>query len=100
MLELFHSLARNGNHVEIWTAAREDNRELTQKWLHDKCGIARKHLTHMRPVGDRRKTSILKEAWILSAPLKPAIFFDDHTGVVDMVRSHGIIGCCVGNNNY
>ena len=99
-VELFHSLTRNGNHVEIWTAAREDSREVTRSWLREQCGIDQRHLTKMRPIGDYRKAVELKESWLLSASPKPDIFFDDHIGIIRMVRSHGVFGAAVGEHDY
>ena len=99
-VELFHSLTRNGNHVEIWTGAREDSRGIALEWLQNKCGINRKHLTRMRPIGDYRKAVELKEAWLLSASPKPDVFFDDHIGIIRMVRSHGVFGAAVGDHDY
>lgn len=100
VVELFHALNRTGTHVEIWTAAREDSRDLTRAWLNDKCGIPHTKLRHMRPIEDYRKSVVLKEEWILKAPVRPTILFDDHIGVIRMARSHGILGFAVGENEY
>ena len=97
-VHLFHALVKAGHDVEIWTAARKSSREITEKWLVDKCAIAPAHLTFMRQAEDWRKSADLKESWVLQK--MPALAFDDHKGVCEMMRKHGIYVGCVGDATY
>lgn len=96
-IELLMTLSMAGHEVEIWTAAREDSRLVAEVWLEEH-NIPSTYLTRMRQVGDFRPTIELKESWLRES--KPHMWFDDHLGVIDMVRKHGVIGCAVGDNNY
>lgn len=96
-IDLQLALHGMGHRVEIWTAAREDFRELTLQWL-AKQAIPQHLLTHMRPSNNFTKTTLLKEAWLMAD--KPDMIFDDHMGIVEMARSHGVYACAVGSNDY
>lgn len=96
-IRVLNAFVAVGYRVELWTAAREDFRELTREWLarHD---VNPDLLTHMRPKGNFAKTTLLKESWIMQD--KPDMLFDDHEGICDMARRHGVYACAVGRHNY
>lgn len=96
-IDLLLALHAAGHRVEIWTAARDDFRDLTIDWL-VKYNIPPELLTHMRPADNWVKTTLLKEAWLMTD--KPDMLFDDHVGIVAMARSHGVYACAVGDNAY
>jgi hypothetical protein len=96
-IDLLLNLYHTGHEVEVWTAAREDFRDLTLEWL-ELHKIPGSLLTHMRPKNNFVKTTLLKEAWLLEH--KPDIIFDDHIGICEMARRHGVYACAVGSNAY
>lgn len=98
ILFLFHALHKHGLHrVEVWTASREDHRVLTEEWLHAH-GVPKTCLTNMRSVGDMRPAVELKREWVLAD--KPDLAFDDHVGIVKMMRELGVHTVLVGENDY
>lgn len=96
-MDLLKALYHAGHEIEIWTAAREDYRAETLDWL-ARNGVPDGLLTHMRPRDNYTKTVLLKEAWLLAH--KPDIIFDDHIGICQMARRHGVYACAVGDNAY
>jgi AAA domain len=78
--------------VEIWSARSESVRDKTEAWLH-KHGIDPRLLTHMRPVGDYTKDTLLKKKWLdeaRAADVQPTVIFDDRESVVQMWRANGV----------
>ena len=94
VLECIKNMQRT-YHKLIFVSGREDTcREETLKWLHHKCDITPgSFLLYMRPAGDNRKDSILKEE-IYKRDILPEYYIsfvlDDRQQVVDALREMGL----------
>ena len=96
------ALYQSGNKIFICSGRSEDEREITNKWLLDKCHIVthipdnhNSHLEfHMRQKNDHREDSIIKREIlhniIRARGFEPMAAFDDRNRVVQMWRSEGI----------
>ena len=94
VLDCLHILRRNGYKI-IFVSGREDScKEQTKKWLNDKCELSDScYLLYMRPAGDNRKDSIVKEE-IYKRDILPEYYvsfvLDDRQQVVDALREMGL----------
>jgi predicted kinase len=79
----------------IFVSGREDScRKETQRWLYHKCGFNdNEYLLYMRPTGDNRKDSLVKEE-IYKRDILPEYYvrfvLDDRQQVVDALREMGL----------
>jgi hypothetical protein len=91
---LVRSLHNLGNNILIVTARPENNREITEKWLHTKAGLEGFYKKmYMREAGDYRDDSIVKEeilAQIRADGYNPYMVLDDRDRVCAMWRKLGI----------
>ena len=82
--------------VDIWTGRPEKVREETKLWL-ARYGIRYRELK-MRPNGDHRRDTELKEGWMEHG--KPNIMFDDRTRSIAHWRSLGICAVQVAQHDF
>jgi hypothetical protein len=79
--------------VQIWSGRCESVRNKTQNWLSSH-GLPIGSFLKMRPIGDRRTNSDLKEAWYNDLSIlegkKIDMVFEDDPSTIDMFRKHGI----------
>mgnify|MGYP000399697309 CR=1 FL=1 len=88
LAQLFSSL---GHTVVICSGRGEENRDVTEKWLHDN-SVPFVQL-YMRSLKDYRQDSIVKVellAQIREQHGDPWLWFDDRQQVVDAIRAEGI----------
>ena len=91
---LVKNLKATGNTILIVTARPENNREITEKWLHEKAGLKGVYTKmYMREAGDYRDDSIVKEEIlqnIMNDGYAPYMVLDDRDRVCAMWRKLGI----------
>lgn len=99
VIQTILSLAENpANKIEIWSGRSDIVRRQTEDWLNN-IGLGHLSLT-MRSDGDYTPDDQLKEQWLLRAPQKPDLIFDDRDKVVSMWRSHGIVCAQVAPGDF
>lgn len=92
------SLWASGFDVQIWSGRIDRVREKTEDWLR-LYGLHHLPLK-MRPEGDHRPDTVLKQEWLTEASQKPFMTFDDRDSVVAMWRDNGIICAQVAPGDF
>ena len=109
VIALLEDLVNAGHHVEIWSGRSAQVQDKTLAWLDkhinlerkiDSFGVAAYYrygfelLTNMRPEGDYRPDTELKQIWLdqfhQEHGVMPDMIFDDRQSVVDMWRKNGV----------
>jgi predicted kinase len=94
VLSCIHAMKRDGDRL-IFVSGREDScRTETMRWLSQKCGFnENEYILYMRPTGDNRKDSLVKEE-IYKRDILPEYYIkfilDDRQQVVDALREMGL----------
>lgn len=99
--EVLTAMSYTGYYILLCSGRGEQNREVTQQWLHLK--NIPYHELYMRKAGDFRQDTIVKEELydrILEDGYDPKIVFDDRQQVVDMWRRRGLICAQVAPGNF
>lgn len=104
MAELIRTLYRHG-YITLSTGRREDQRQMTQKWL--RANRIPWDVLLMRPTGDRRSDTIVKPEILLdrfgqgSHPIEDVItIFEDRKRVTKAWRDLGYHVCQVAEGDY
>ena len=89
-----------GHRIFIWSAREETTRSDTRHWL-DRYDVPYDDL-RLRPSGDYRKDTELKQEWLMDFMTRFAdvidLVFDDRRRVLEMFASHGVTGVMVGDD--
>lgn len=97
VINCFNALARQGQHIEVWSGRSDEVFKQTDDWLfkHVECwGLIHACDLRMRPAGNHIDDHILKERWLdeaLAAGKQVTMVFDDRRRIVDMWRRRGIV---------
>lgn len=106
VLQLLHSLLRDGQVIEIWSGREESVREETLSWFrtHAPFVINPHNVTlRMRPAGDYTPDDVLKELWLdemQTIGWRIDLTFDDRDKVVAMWRRRGITCAQIAPGNF
>ena len=113
VIGILKHLKEAGHNVEIWSGRSAKVEEKSLKWLDEHLGSFYQEtmvstfgasdgidipysslLTHMRPEGDFRPDTVLKEEWLHAFHQEhgffPDMIFDDRPSVVEMWRKNGV----------
>ena len=106
VLNTIKALSKFGYKLIFLTGREDCFREKTDRWLKQVCNVdvfAPWYLLYMRPTGDNRKDSLVKEA-ILRNEILPNYYvefaLDDRQQVVDHLREMGLTVFQVAPGNY
>ncbi len=103
IIAVCQAMHRMGHYIEIWSGRKERCRAKTEAWL-EAHGVPYYEL-QLRPDGDERPDTELKEEWLLKQRripmgVEPDLVFDDRRRLVDMWRRNGIRCCHVAEGDY
>jgi hypothetical protein len=79
-------------HIEIWSARREDVREMTEEWLYNNVWNHKNECPLlMRPRNNTDPDVEIKRRFLTETKFPPNLVFDDRRKVVEFWRSRGIM---------
>ena len=98
VMAVAYALIDAGHEVEIWSGRSDEVRDKTEAWL-AQYGLGDLPLK-MRQAGDHTADEKLKLSWLLEAPKKPDMIFDDRAKVVRMWRENGVPCAQVADGDF
>ncbi len=99
IIQVCQAMHAAGHWIEVWSGRMERCRVKTIAWL-EAYGVPYCTL-QLRPDGDERPDTELKEEWLLAERHgPPALVFDDRRRLAEMWRRNGVRCCHVAEGDY